>query len=116
MTAKQLVSTVKQHLLSQGCKSIDEGFKGKCLYRGPRNTKCAIGCLIPDDLYSIKMEGMGACDLLSSYPQLIPLIKPEDMDLGKACELLVDLQQIHDYISVNNWPDEFANLEMEYGL
>ena len=30
-----------------------------CMYRTPEGNKCAVGCLIPDDLYSSALERMG---------------------------------------------------------
>lgn len=39
---------------AQGCASYDQGIG--CLYWGPNGTKCAVGFLIPDELYSPNLE------------------------------------------------------------
>lgn len=49
-------NTIVDHLYKQGCASVNDA--GQCLYRGPNGTKCAIGCLIPDDIYTKSMEGI----------------------------------------------------------
>lgn len=40
--------------------------KPTCLYRGPEGTMCAVGALIPDELYHPEMEGQSARVLLLS--------------------------------------------------
>lgn len=37
---------------------------GDCLYRTPEGNKCAVGCLIPDEVYTPDMEGVGIDSLL----------------------------------------------------
>jgi hypothetical protein len=53
---QQIYDYVGEFLLKQGRKSVSTGRLPKCLYRGPDNTKCAIGCLIPDKLYKPELE------------------------------------------------------------
>jgi hypothetical protein len=54
MTNQEVFDTVVTHLLAQGVKSESET---GCMYRGPHNLKCAVGCLIPDELYDSIIEG-----------------------------------------------------------
>ena len=42
------------HCMKQKVRAVSDD--GDCLYRGPNGTKCAVGCLIPDDLYDPSME------------------------------------------------------------
>jgi len=42
--------------------SIDRNDNDKCLYRGPNNTRCAIGLLIPDEKYRPSIEGESCYD------------------------------------------------------
>lgn len=38
-------------------RAIDPHYGGsRCLYRGPNGTKCAVGHLIPDDVYTEEMD------------------------------------------------------------
>ena len=53
MTEQTAFNIVKNHLLTQMTKSMEENEFGdtQCLYRGPNGTKCAIGALITDEEY-----------------------------------------------------------------
>jgi hypothetical protein len=56
MTDQEIFDKVALHLLSyakQGFKSVDD--RG-CLYRNGEGLSCAVGCLIPDDLYDPVIE------------------------------------------------------------
>lgn len=65
----------------------------RCLYRGPNGTKCFIGVLIPDELYSPELE-------LSPLP-LWSIQKPElkqvvDITNYDILDFLYALRRIHD--------------------
>lgn len=58
LTAEQrqlIFNQVKAHLFAQGGPSMRGGALG---YRGENGRKCAIGALIPDELYEPAMEGL----------------------------------------------------------
>lgn len=48
MNKQEIFDKVYMELLKQKVPSMHNG---RCLYRGPNGTKCAIGHLIPDELY-----------------------------------------------------------------
>jgi hypothetical protein len=84
---------VSRHLFEQGRPSVESG---TCLYRGPNGTKCAIGCLIPDELYVPDMDGgYVATALLKYWPSL-----QSQFDMGWSYETWVRfftrLQRAHD--------------------
>jgi hypothetical protein len=69
-----------------------------CYYRGPDNTKCAIGCLIPDEEYSDKFEdksvvGLAQENLITIEGYISPS-PPKDGVYGLAHRL----QKAHDTI------------------
>lgn len=66
---------------------------GKCLYRGPRETKCAVGMFIPDELYDLKMDAAGCGG--SRANQIIPLFKLEDQ-MPLSTDGMQDFQRVHD--------------------
>jgi hypothetical protein len=68
MTKQEIFDTVALHLIKQGKKSVND--IGRCLYRSPEGLKCAIGCLIPDEVYQRSMEGHGVSRLLGNYDSL----------------------------------------------
>lgn len=48
-TKQEIFDFVVEKLRAQGCASVNPF--GRCLYRGPDGLKCAIGHMIPDELY-----------------------------------------------------------------
>lgn len=54
MTHQEIFDFVWTKLCEQGAKSYENG---KCRYRTSTRLKCAVGHLIPDDLYDPAMEG-----------------------------------------------------------
>jgi len=46
---------ITKHLLKQGRRSTGPG--GVCMYRGSGGLQCAVGCLIPDIMYTERLEG-----------------------------------------------------------
>lgn len=69
---------------------------GTCLYRTDDGRKCALGCLIPDDLYDPAFEGEGSWTLLGEHDTLHSqnTIDPETgEDIG------IPLDKLHEYFS-----------------
>ena len=77
---------MEQHLTQQKARATRAS--GGCRYRGDNATMCAVGCLISDEQYDLKMEGMGASKLAREFPHIIP----EDISVME----LRDWQQYHD--------------------
>ena len=68
MTAQEIFDTVLAHLRKQG--EAAKSYEGECVYRGPDGTSCAVGCLIPDELYDPLIEGLSAYEIMTgSRPQ-----------------------------------------------
>lgn len=106
MTNQEIFDKVATHLFTQGVRSVsktclnDASFDADyCLYRGPNGTKCAVGCLIPDEDYDPTMENRSAYDLFTSTvtPMEFPKLEP----LNENKDILNRLQTVHDNLS--NW-------------
>lgn len=114
MSLKDMFNYVKEHLLKQGEHSIIENNTG-CAYRGANGLQCAVGCLIPDSLYELDMEGESSSSLLNNYPQVDGYlcdkygIQPDGYD--KMRTLLRSLQTIHDNRDVSIWSEQLDKLE-----
>ena len=54
MTHQEIFDEVAAHLLTQKKQAVND--EGVCLYRTPSGLSCAVGCLIPDDLYTPAIE------------------------------------------------------------
>ena len=96
MTPQEIFDTVARHLFAQGTQAYDADV-ARCQYRGPDGTKCAVGCLIPDEAYDPEMEGWSVENVVASFgsnadaPTLIFPAWLED-NVG----LLACLQEVHD--------------------
>lgn len=98
ITPQSAFDRVAKHLFEQGRRSVKNSIQ--CLYRGPDKTKCAIGVLIPDDVYDPLMEGDGADSMIYSYIGFQNLLS-EDKTTHEWAKFLLDLQRIHD--NRDNW-------------
>lgn len=109
MNRQEIFDKVAAHLLTQKAKSLkvsrNDGITGEeCRYRGMRGMKCAVGCLIPDELYNPDMEGKRVGALLEHFPQLHPFFFDEHETLPtETISLLDELQGIHDTTHMRNW-------------
>lgn len=108
MNHQETLETVYKHLIKQGKQAT---YKGACLYRGPDNTSCAVGCLIPDDQYDFEMELCGSIyNVVDCFPDnpFIRSLTPENI------AFLQILQSIHDYKpnweSINAMNDAFERM------
>ena len=100
MTYQEIFDKVATHLLTQNARSWAPSFPYRaCAYRGIGGLKCAIGCLIPDERYSVELEGKAASSPLVMSAVGVPAA---DTDLGS---FLRYLQGIHDGADVRDWTD-----------
>lgn len=103
LSNQKIFDKVARHLLNQGRRSVNSG--GSCMYRGVDNTMCAVGCLIPDRLYSKELENRPARNhsviaVLEKARVLTPkqaadTINSSERTPSKAY-LLDRLQEVHD--------------------
>lgn len=109
---KQLVyDMVRDHLMNQYEKSMSISSVGSsCAYRGEKGLMCAIGCLIPDELYSPDIEGTSTHDLPVSVLDAIGV--DDDTDVL----FLSGLQDIHDSSIVPSWPSALYDFAIRNGL
>lgn len=104
MTPKEIFNTVVTHLYTQKKQAYDNR-NNTCAYRTPEGLKCAIGCLIPDDDYDYRMDGIdsqgfylgGSMEaIVANFPNNIPSYFKDNFDF------LFKLQGIHDGAEVDN--------------
>ena len=90
MDTQAVVDKILTHLWNQGECSRDP-FDNVCAYRGRNGTKCAIGILIPDDIYSPNMEGKGFHTLCRQHNAVanLPEIRAI-MQVGEVLQILHD--------------------------
>ena len=110
MKKQEVFDTVARHLLTQKRRSYvnNEGAE-LCCYRGPRGLKCAVGALIPDELYSKDLEGLA----VGSGPVAIVC---KQLGIVRHLNLLADLQDLHDDVPTDRWYDRLLGLATRHRL
>jgi hypothetical protein len=108
MTRQEIFDKVAKHLLTQNSKAVDAD--SRCQYKMPDGRRCAIGCLIPDELYDPEMEGELLRDLLKKFPVLQTLWS--DADRYFVCSL----QMVHDIYPVAHWVDVLRFIANQFEL
>jgi len=103
MTPQEIFDTVAKHLFTQGKPAkqlvpdpdLDDGVDDyQCRYRAADGTKCAVGVLLPDELYVESMEGQSLSGLImNAGKQGLPEL-PSWME--ENASLLMYLQGAHD--------------------
>ena len=106
MKKKQVFKTVATHLLKQNEVSTD-GSGNQCMYKSGKGMFCAVGVLIDYEYYSWDLESLPA--------DSVEVIKALEKSLGskitgKDTDLLICLQNIHDFASVDTWYEELEDL------
>jgi hypothetical protein len=110
MTPQEVFDKVATHLLTQRSRAVDR-LGGDCVYRAPDGTKCAIGCLIPDELYCRSLEGLSAQRIGIRLAEDLPWIAPVT-----ESGLLMALQTVHDGRAVGAWPEYLNRVASDYQL
>lgn len=62
LTSQKIFDIVAGHLIEQGQRSLSKD-EHICAYRGDEGLMCAVGVLIPDELYKSEMEGKAILEL-----------------------------------------------------
>ena len=108
-TKQEVFDTIVKHLAAQGIRSIDS--RGNCAYRAKgadgEILKCAAGAVIPDDRYSVEIEGF--CVRRGEVWNATGLPKEFKELVGLA-------QNIHDHEHVSEWEVWFEALANTQGL
>ena len=98
MEKQEIFTQVVKHLFKQGYKSEGcihpDSTEVGCLYRSAEGGMCAVGYFIPDDVYSVSMEGKSVSSLWDTWQDELPAW------MGDNIELLTDLQNVHDNTDV----------------
>ncbi len=109
MNTQEAFDAAVKHLRKQGERS-QARYSTDCLYRGPGGLKCAVGALIPDELYEKSYEGRAVKILVYTAGNIGKLFRNVDINV------LITLQNVHDSIPAEKWEHHFACIAEKYGL
>lgn len=107
MNEQETFNKVRDHLLKQKCKARDN--ERVCMYRAPDGKMCAVGCLIPDELYKEGMEGRTFDMLMEGFPELESIFPLER-------SFYAELQYIHDDSCSDEWEKLLRSFAERRGL
>jgi hypothetical protein len=126
MDRQKFLNDAVEGLMKQGSKAMAED--GRCRYRDARGNKCAIGQIIPDELYleylddgpdseSVAVELFFTDELGADIHAVGSHIEKTygDVDTDDV-RFMTDVQAIHDSVPVEHWPERFASLARVRGL
>lgn len=128
MTQQEIFDAVLGHLRKQGKASVND--MDLCQYRGPGGASCAVGCLIPDELYDPLIEGVVSVQIMEGHlpfgrggdgPQLRPIMARISNHLGAENELLLSaLQDAHDVdladSGIRAWEERMRLIALDFLL
>lgn len=114
MNMQEVFDKVSAHLLKQNARSVACGINSTCSYRGEEGRMCAVGCLIPDELYRPSLEGWAVWQ-----PAVNSVLGQCGIDVSPKSpmrKMLTRLQSIHDNESVGLWRNNLIGVAEEFGL
>jgi hypothetical protein len=109
MNTQEAFDAAVEHLRKQGKRSQSK-YSTDCLYRGPNGLKCAVGALIPDELYEKSYEGRAIKVLVYTADNMSKLFRNVNIDM------LVTLQRVHDCVPAEQWEHNFECIAKRYEL
>ena len=110
----EVVEYVRDFLLNQGKKSMsmpNSNDDTKCAYRGVKDLKCAIGCLIDNKFYNPYFEGNRVVDAnMNVNKEIVEALQKSIPNWEIDLILLDKLQTIHDRLPIDAWMNNFEIL------
>lgn len=115
MSCSEIITKTRDALLEQGVHSCcTEKGMGYCRYRAPQPGgecyKCAVGFWIPESRYDPYLED-------KSFKNDVIFIRAICGDYDMSTEhikLFAEMQKIHDFSTVEQWPNAFAEMLERY--
>jgi len=120
MTNQEIYTKVRKHLLTQKERAVAVNGTS-CQYRTPGGLTCAVGCLIPKELYTNNIEGASAYDAANGVQigRAEHFLHAIFVKLGigpESAELLSRLQTTHDAIPEHHWEEHLNQLAASTNL
>ena len=115
MSVNEIFYKVEKHLLKQNKQALNR--VGSCQYRTDSGLSCAVGCLIPDQMYRshANIEDLGGVSGLPS-DVLTPIIGVQYAKARRKLDLLGGLQHIHDNYQPSAWPEALAEVKTKFNI
>lgn len=123
---QSLFTSILTKQWAQAAQAMDDA-GSMCAYRGTDNHRCAVGCIIPDDVYDCRAESATVADVMRLDDDIseyrVPAAKAlRGMLLASGLTpetfpLLSALQKVHDdQANPHTWPAAWAAVADTFGL
>lgn len=113
MKKQKAFNLISVHMMKQKIKSMDIS-KRKCLYKDTHGNSCALGCMIPDHMYSCDMELKSFKEAIELNRNLLGYLRNKfNIHTHESFLFLDGLRKIHDTYPVDKWETslmEFAKV------
>ena len=112
------INKMFRHLILQGKKAVDP-FSGDCRYRTTDGLKCAVGALIPDELYDPGAECWSIetiFDRPKKYYKLVEYFKDVSPELLSTAQVIHDGNFTEGTEFIRYITGQFDELAETYGL
>ena len=111
LTNEEAYNIVYRHLLTQRTRSNAEDDPADCLYHGPNDTRCAVGCLLTDEEAMLgdgtQPDGTRDRDQAMTMRELIERVPSVAKRIGHLdLMLLSGLQHTHDCFEPRHWTSQ----------
>jgi len=118
-TTQEAFDIAATHLMTQYRKATR--IISECVYHAPDGAKCAVGCLIPDEIYNIELEGKDIDDMFGYDYGLVVIehifgSKDTDAKGSELYRLLGALQYLHDQSEPREWRDKLLKLAHKFNM
>lgn len=110
MNKQEVFNKVVTHLRKQ---KIPARSDGNCVYRSADGLMCAVGCLIPDNLYDPGIEGQVVAGVIADFPKVAESLGIESMNDE---DFLHQLQIVHDEFIVTRWEEQWKIVALQFNL
>lgn len=127
LTTQEAYEQIRSYFSRPGAVLAKSG--GYCQYRDERGNKCAVGCLIPDELYDLaldggiilgeEMEDNNVAAIINMHPRLKEICDGDTEEGQLKLRFLTRAQAEHDDHSVKSvglFLEELDFLAREFGL
>jgi len=126
MNTQETYEHIRAFFLKQGALAKVEDKDGEysevaCLYRSPDGLKCAVGCLIPDDLYDEDqpgggtlgelMEGNNVNGIADLDRRIKEIVNGDDLEGQRKLQFLMMAQSEHDTPETHNVVEFISKLD-----
>lgn len=121
MTTQEAYEKIRAYFSRDGAdlayEAYDDGAR-KCLYRTADGRKCAVGCLIPDELYRPRFEGNAVDGIVNTEDAALrELLNGKSVEGARKLTFLVEAQEAHDgSMSVREFIERLDELAAEHNL